>query len=769
MKRETVLLFLPVCLFFVISQLQGANTDKFFGFEEPTDIWNITIIKDNAAKKVNICDEKYVTEKHSLKIQLDFPGEGCIEKDFFKNLSIYSSIVVNIYLPGTQKTPDDMKISVMLQDNELLWYQTQKFNLAKGIWNRLTIDVKPGSAFWESIGHSQPWSEKPASGIRKMSIKFFSEQEKTSEIYMDDISGNLQIFPEYSYNSDILRTYEKFELSFNSGRNIQNPFNPDEIKVEGIFTCPEGNILAIPGFYYQNYSRQLENDEEKLSPEGYPCWKIRFTPEKQGTYRYYIRLRQNEEIFLSKENHFTAVAPEKQGFIKTSSVDNRYFVFCDGSFFYPVGLNVRSPTDTRYASLMKRKTEPDSGTFYYEEIFREMSLNGMNFAEVWMAPWFAALEWKENRPGYRGLGYYNLKNAYKLDRVLEFAEKNNIFLQLVIINHGQLSTWCDQEWQDNPYNAANGGFLKTPDEFFTNPEAKEHFKKQLLHITARWGYSPAVFSWEIINEMNLIGSKSNFYREHEKSISAWYREMTAFLRETDFFNHLVTAHYTILAANPILSDIIDFTITNGYYDVKRESLLTCLDNIHRHHSKFRKPAFVSEFGGTSGGSTVENLKRDIIAGLWYGYHKPFAAAPLFWWHRFVKEKELFNIYSVFSEYSSGVDRISSILEEGKAEIEGPGKKQLFASTLENDYFVSCWVYDFAVTKDMRNNPFPAMKDIEIVVKNKKDGRYNVSFYDMEKGLIEKKIIETDSGTLKIQLPPFNRWIAFKAEYYEQLS
>lgn len=768
MKNPLVLLSFFLMLLLSFNTINGENTHLFFGFQENTEIWDITDIKGNAAKTVLLSSEQALEGPNSLKVEMEFPGEGCIEKDFFKDLSIYSCLILNIYLPE-EKTPEDMSIAVLLQDNELLWYQTQKFSLVKGIWNRLTLDVKHGSSFWESIGHNQPWSEKPASGIRKISLKFFSEKKTSAKIYIDAVMGDISAFPDYSTNTDSVQICEKFEISFYLNRKIKNPFDRKEVRVEGIFTCPEGSRLVVPGFYYQSYAGKLEKGRELLTPEGYPCWKIRFTPIKEGVYKYYVQITHDKETFFSKENNFAAIPSEKSGFVKTSAVDGRYFVFDNGAFFYPIGLNVRSPTDTRYTAMMKQKTaDADSGTFYYQKMFSRMSENGMNFAEIWMAPWFAALEWTENRPGYRGLGYYNLMNAYKLDRIIESAEKNNIFIQLVIINHGQLSTWCDEEWQDNPYNIENGGFLKSPDEFFTDAKAKELFKNQLRYIAARWGYSSRIFSWEVINEINLIGAKRNFYRDGQQAIAEWYREMTFFLKETDAFNHLVTAHYTILADNHILSEIIDYTITNAYYDTKRTSLTAFLDKIYEHHSRFDKPAFVSEYGGTSGGAAAENLKRDIIAGLWYSYHKHFAASPLFWWHRFVKEYGLFDIYKIFSEYSSDTDRINNAFESMEAEIEGPGKKQLFAEAFGTSYFASCWIYDFAVTKGMGNASFPEMNNLELTIKNKKNGKYNVFFYDMEKGFIEQREITTVSGNLVVQLPSFYKWIAVKAELYEQI-
>ncbi len=760
-----------ILLAILVSFLTGLNLEPgqekhiFFGFSEKTETWAVSGTPGNCAKKTSISGERILSGSGALKTELDFPGEGFIEKDFFKDFSAYSSLVLNVFLPGGNNSPDDLRISVLLQDNELLWYQTQSFPLSGEIWNRLTLDVSPKSAFWESIGHKQPWSEKPSSGIRKIGVKFFSSRKSSVSVYIDEVSGIPRSFPEHSASAETLKAYEKFEISFYAPGSCKNPFDPEEIEAKGVFTCPDGKDITVPGFYFQEYSRLLENGEEKLLPVGYPHWKIRFTPRQAGTYRYTAILRTNAGELKSCEGRFTALPPGKPGFVGISSLDKRYFAFDNGDFFYPVGLNVRSPTDTRYDSLMKKKAGPDGGSFYYDQVFSRMSQNGMNFAEIWLAPWFSALEWKENRPGYRNLGYYNLGNAYKIDRILESAEKHGIFLQVVIINHGQLSTWCDREWQDNPYNESNGGFLKRPDDFFTDKRARESFRRQLGYILARWSYSPNIFSWEIMNEMNLTGSRSNFYSKEEKTLSDWFGEMKEYIGQVDVFKHLVTGHYTILAKSRILSELADYTITNGYYDMRNAILPSFLDSIYLHHSGFNKPAFVSEFGGTSGGSSVKNLERDIIVGLWYGYHKHFAATPMFWWHGLVMDRDLFDLYRVFSEYSSGNSRFFDSLETGKTSIEGPGNKQISSITLENDHFASCWVYNFAVTRDMDGISLPPMSGMKALIGNKKNGRYRVTFYDMEKGIVDETVQDHQEteGRMKVSLPPFTRWIAFKAE------
>ncbi|MCM8786069.1 MAG: DUF5060 domain-containing protein [Candidatus Omnitrophica bacterium] len=764
---EKIFLSFFIFVNFIFSQYSTTDFPKentFFNFEEDIQLWKITPIKNNCVKEVNFSNEKYIGGKRSLEIKLENYGEGSVEKEFFKDLSVYKNIIFNIYIP--KEAPDDIKICFFLQDNEWLWYQTPLFSLKKDQWNKITINVEPQSTFWENIGHSQPWSEKTICNIRKIGIKIFFNTNFTGSIYIDEIKGSFKVFPEISTNKKKILQFEKFEISFFLPQKYSNPFDPEEIDVKGVFIDPDDNTISIPGFYYQEYERFLENGEEILVPVGYPYWKIRFTPEKVGRYKFFVCLREYDKEIKTDINYFIVEPIEtKNKFIKVSKTDNRFFSYKSGEFFYPVGFNIRSPTDERYAKMMRKNVDPDNGTFYYEYIFKKMKENGINFTEVWMAPWFSALEWKENRPGYRGVGYYNLRNAWKIDKIIEFAEINDIYIQLVIINHGQLSTWCDQEWQDNPYNIKNGGFLKSPNEFFTNERAKRLLKNKLRYIVARWGYSPYIFSWEILNEINLVGDSHNFYLGEE--ITKWYKEMKEYLNEIDPFAHMVTAHYTILVDNKILSDIIDYTITNGYYDFRRSNLPTFFKNIYSFNSYFKKPTFISEYGGTPMGSSFENLKRDIIMGLWFSFHLPFAGTPLFWWHRFIDEFDLYYIYKIFSEYIKGIDRLKSPVETEIINVEGEGKDQIFSIGTGNRFFSSILLYDYSITKDMTRGDFSEYSNLICFLKNKKPGKFKVEFYNLEKGKIEEKeVLSDEKGNLKIEIPPFKKWIAIKVNFYE---
>lgn len=83
---------------------------------------------------------------------------------------------------------------------------------------------------------------------------------------------------------------------------------------------------------------------------------------------------------------------------------------------------------------------------------------------------------------------------------MERAERHGIYFQLVLQHHGQYTT-TNSNWDENPWNAENGGFLNTPEEFLTSERAKELTRRKYRYIMARWSYSPQIMAWELFNEV----------------------------------------------------------------------------------------------------------------------------------------------------------------------------------------------------------------------------------------------------------------------------
>ncbi|HXK62030.1 MAG TPA: DUF5719 family protein [Acidobacteriota bacterium] len=110
--------------------------------------------------------------------------------------------------------------------------------------------------------------------------------------------------------------------------------------------------------------------------------------------------------------------------------------------------------------------------------------------------------------------YVDQRNAYAFDRVLDLAHANGVYLRPVILDkmdwvfrHIDLSeNWIPNQsscWDENPHNDPST-CPKGAVWFFGNGR-QEHKTRWLQkawwrYLQARWGYSPNIHSWELLNE-----------------------------------------------------------------------------------------------------------------------------------------------------------------------------------------------------------------------------------------------------------------------------
>ena len=66
-------------------------------------------------------------------------------------------------------------------------------------------------------------------------------------------------------------------------------------------------------------------------------------------------------------------------------------------------------------------------------------------------------------------GQLSLPNARNWDAIVAAADQAGIHFQMTLQHHGQYSSTniskIDPNWEQNPYNTANGGFLSSRDKF----------------------------------------------------------------------------------------------------------------------------------------------------------------------------------------------------------------------------------------------------------------------------------------------------------------
>jgi hypothetical protein len=597
---------------------------------------------------------------------------------------------------------------------------------------------------------------KPELAIGSLILSFHRELNEAGSVYMDNI--RTQHRPEWNLNRPqapkpdqhvvriksvgqperTLKIYQPLELTVDLDALVLDPYDPNEFELKGLFTSPQGSELEIPGFLH---SGEVSGTE----PVRNAVWKIRFTPTQAGDWTYRVVAKNRWQRVQSESVTQHVEFEMRDGFVRVDPKFPQYFTFDSGRFYYPIGQNV--------AWLPFRD---------YDRYFYKMSQHGENWARIWMTNWSFGIEWKPMGQ-FQGLGAYNLDRAQKLDDILRQAELYGLYLQLVFDFHGAYSSKVNPEWSNNPYNVINGGFLASPDQFFTHPLAKEIYKKRLRYIIARWGYSPHVMAWEFFNEVSFT---DNF---NERVINAWHQEMASFVKQLDPYKHLTTTSYGGDAIGDVYkSPMIDFS----QYHIYAQNIFKQLPRISHKLSQFNKPHFVGEFGSDSANGRDDQDKSGMFlhAGLWSQFMQPASGNAMpWWWDTHIEPNHLYYHFAALAHFAKDIDRRQYHFTPVVQKLRMKVAEQTYDFDLvglQSPEFSMFWLCD-SLGMSMKGRPQHfAYEAVKIALLGFDDERYDLEFWDTYKGRILKKSrMESDSGRLAFELPRFSNDIAFKIRAY----
>ncbi len=309
-------------------------------------------------------------------------------------------------------------------------------------------------------------------------------------------------------------TYPKIDASFIVNPTIADPFDySNDVRV--LIVQPDASTVSLPAFF-----------------TGGKTWRVRHTPTMPGLYSVSnITLNAAPLSFSSLAPSSWTVTgfPTSPGFVRVDPASARHFITSNGRRFFPVGQDVAwsSPTSV------------------IQNIFPKMGAAHETWSRVWMTHFYddgvnfgLNLDWPKVNNTF---GQLSLTNSLHWDSIVAAADQAGIHFQMTLQHHGQYSSTTisdvDPNWEQNPYNTANGGFLSSATNFFTDPMARNLTKRKLRYAVARWGYSPAIMAWELFNEVQFTDAAAV---NQWANIEAWHNEMAAFLRSQDHYQHLIT-------------------------------------------------------------------------------------------------------------------------------------------------------------------------------------------------------------------------------------
>ena len=451
--------------------------------------------------------------------------------------------------------------------------------------------------------------------------------------------------PAQAQDEDAIPLYSKLELDFTLDAEIENPYNPNQADVQGIFISPTSQRYEVAAFYMQPYRQTCTADctVEILEAVGAGEWRIRFTPMEVGRWRYTVTASLNggeaEEI---DSGRFIVSESENHGFVRVAA-NQRYFAFDDGTSYFPVGQN------------LGWSQAENGGLLTYIEWLDKLDAVGANYARLNIdVPWFIGLEWQSPAGQYGGAGQ---EAAWRLDTILGAAEARGIYLQLTLIWHQAFldyqgapvvipnaSAHPDQnvDFDSHPYNSRLAGSLANPGGVFIDSVSQSLLQRRLRYISARWGYSPHVFAWEMVDSLDEMASFKS-----DRDI-VWLNTLITSLRETDIYDHLITVGTENFNAAINAQADIDFTQARIYQNRPIEStgnqVELTLAAVSNAGAEVQRPVLLTEFSLNRWFEPVNDDPTGVHMQntLWTAIFAGAAGSAMpYWWDTYLDPQNLY--------------------------------------------------------------------------------------------------------------------------------
>ncbi len=436
-----------------------------------------------------------------------------------------------------------------------------------------------------------------------------------------------------------------------------NPFDSADIELVGIFTAPSGRQVVIPGFWMQPYTDTCVEPclVENLQPSGDPVWQVRFAPDEVGDWSYILQVSDDGTISSSQTGEFSVEPSDRPGFIHVSA-NQRYFQYDAGQSYFPIGHNLNWSWDA------------GGGLVAYRQWLTDLSASGGNYARLLIDdPFFIGLEWNSAAGDYRA----SQKEAARLDTILDMAAEYGVSLQIVVLWHQALITYqglpvvppenparpdTSADWDNYGYNVLNGGPLSGPGVFFASEQAQDLFRRRLRYIAARWGYSPQIFAWEMIDE---IDHTTNY---NAQTAAAWLQTMAGYLRQVDQNRHLITAGSRDFDPTIVDSPVLDLTQARFYqrrpFETVADQVVGSVDAIRQNLEAANVPTLLTAFSLNPWfESTAEDAKGiSVQTTIWASaFSGAGGSAMSAFGETYVVPQELQRYYPPLAAFASVVD------------------------------------------------------------------------------------------------------------------
>lgn len=456
--------------------------------------------------------------------------------------------------------------------------------------------------------------------------------------------------------AEIMQRVQDFISTGDTSGNQINPYLSWHLEAKAYFVHRATQFeKVVHGFYFQDFERDTNSTNVNdwtwdTVPTTHP-FRFRYAPELTGQWDVFIEVRIDDTDYLVYCPFAINVTPNTSddGFVKVAA--NKKMLERNGELFFAVGQNLPWPRN----DALNGVPVGDQAGFYgseivcskpfveYEELMEEYKEKGTNFFRMLLNQSTTEIEFEE-------VGNYTkrLHCGWEVDQIIEKAEELDLYIHFNMLLHDlfdnkNLFYGFNWDWGDDPVALKAPGqyeqsyayrerFNLGNDEsyrFLTDAGCKKYYKEKLRYLIGRYGYSPHVALFELLSEMNNVGSiyqetvvtnieydslgnPIGTYQTIDMSrtidgyaddpqqplrAAAWHDEMAKYIKnELGHTEHLLSVSYTGLPDSTDYSYGIPEVdvITWNQYNREIGAYHNLSELVRQKHSQYQKPVIWSE-------------------------------------------------------------------------------------------------------------------------------------------------------------------------------